>query len=38
MDELRGAGLAGRSGPPPYSDKDKQAFANALDRLIARLS
>lgn len=37
MDELRGAGLAGRGGPPPYSDKDKQAFANALDRLIVRL-
>ncbi|PRB80961.1 YaiI/YqxD family protein [Pseudomonas sp. MYb185] len=36
MDELRGAGLAGRSGPAPYSDKDKQAFANALDRLLAR--
>jgi len=36
MDELRGAGLAGRGGPPPYSDRDKQAFANALDRLLAR--
>ncbi|PKM29326.1 MAG: YaiI/YqxD family protein [Gammaproteobacteria bacterium HGW-Gammaproteobacteria-11] len=35
MDELRGAGLAGRSGPAPYSDRDKQAFANALDRLLA---
>ncbi|WP_373185593.1 YaiI/YqxD family protein [Halopseudomonas sp.] len=37
MDELRGAGLAGRSGPPPYSDRDKQAFANSLDRLLALL-
>ena len=37
MDELRGAGLAGRGGPAPYSDRDKQAFANALDRLLARL-
>ena len=36
MDELRGAGLAGRSGPAPYSDNDKQAFANALDRLLAK--
>src|SRR5690606_15989371 len=36
MDELRGAGLAGRGGPAPYSDKDKQAFANALDRLLAQ--
>lgn len=37
MDELRGAGLAGRGGPKPYNDRDKQAFANALDRLLARL-
>ena len=37
MDELRGAGLAGRGGPSPYNDRDKQAFANALDRLLARL-
>ncbi|MFA5677144.1 MAG: YaiI/YqxD family protein [Pseudomonas sp.] len=36
MDELRGAGLAGRGGPAPYSDKDKQSFANALDRLLAQ--
>lgn len=36
MDELRGAGLAGRSGPAPYSDKDRQSFANALDRLLAQ--
>lgn len=37
MDELRGAGLAGRSGPAPFSDRDKQAFANSLDRLLAQL-
>ncbi|MBQ0743672.1 MAG: YaiI/YqxD family protein [Pseudomonas sp.] len=37
MDELRGAGLAGRNGPAPYNDKDKQAFANSLDRLLANL-
>lgn len=36
MDELRGAGLAGRGGPAPFSDKDKQAFANALDRLLGQ--
>lgn len=36
MDELRGAGLAGRSGPAPYNDKDKQSFANALDRLLTQ--
>ncbi|MCL5042702.1 MAG: YaiI/YqxD family protein [Gammaproteobacteria bacterium] len=36
MDELRGAGLAGRGGPAPFSDKDKQAFANALDRLLGK--
>ncbi len=36
MDELRGAGLAGRSGPAPFSEKDKQAFANALDRLLGQ--
>ncbi|HDZ55666.1 MAG TPA: YaiI/YqxD family protein [Pseudomonas xinjiangensis] len=37
MDELRGAGLAGKSGPAPYNDKDKQSFANSLDRLLSRL-
>ncbi|QJD59533.1 YaiI/YqxD family protein [Pseudomonas sp. gcc21] len=37
MDELRGAGLAGRSGPAPYNDRDKQAFANSLDRLLSRM-
>lgn len=37
MDELRGAGLAGRSGPAPYNDRDKQAFANSLDRLLSRI-
>ncbi|AQZ94409.1 YaiI/YqxD family protein [Halopseudomonas phragmitis] len=36
MDELRGAGLAGRGGPAPFSEKDKQSFANALDRLLAK--
>lgn len=36
MDELRGAGLAGGGGPAPFSDKDKQSFANALDKLLAQ--
>ncbi len=35
MEEMRGSGLA-RGGPRPYSDKDKQAFANGLDRLLAQ--
>jgi uncharacterized protein YaiI (UPF0178 family) len=36
MDELRGGGEALMGGPPPYSDKDKQRFANALDRWITK--
>ena len=35
MEEMRGSGLA-QGGPRPYSDKDKQAFANGLDRLLAQ--
>jgi uncharacterized protein YaiI (UPF0178 family) len=35
MDELRGAGLA-TGGPQAYNDKDKQAFANALDRWLQK--
>ncbi|MFN3579767.1 MAG: YaiI/YqxD family protein [Pseudomonas sp.] len=38
MEELRGAGLAGRTGPAPYNERDKQAFANSLDRLLTRLA
>lgn len=34
-DQLRGAGETIR-GAQPYSDRDKQAFANALDRVLAR--
>ena len=34
-EELRGAGqLSG--GPAPYRDRDRQAFANGLDRWLAR--
>ncbi|MBX2836786.1 MAG: YaiI/YqxD family protein [Gammaproteobacteria bacterium] len=36
MDSMRGSGIQS-GGPPPFSHKDRQAFANQLDRLIARL-
>jgi uncharacterized protein YaiI (UPF0178 family) len=35
MDELRGNDLV-TGGPPPFGPKDKQAFANSLDRILAR--
>jgi uncharacterized protein len=35
MDGLRGAGVE-TSGPRPYSAKDRQAFAAALDRVLTR--
>lgn len=35
MEGLRGAGVE-TGGAPPYSAKDKQAFANALDRVLTR--
>ncbi|RZA19800.1 MAG: YaiI/YqxD family protein [Proteobacteria bacterium] len=35
MDKLRGAGLV-TGGPATYNDKDKQAFANALDRWLQK--
>jgi len=35
MEELRGAGLA-TSGPAAFSQADRQAFANQLDRFLAR--
>ena len=34
--ELREQGQMG-GGPAPHSDKDKQAFANSLDRILTRL-
>ncbi|MGY4636486.1 YaiI/YqxD family protein [Pseudomonas sp. P7548] len=34
--DLREQGQMG-GGPAPHGDKDKQAFANALDRLLTRL-
>ena len=36
MDSLRGAGVE-TGGPPPFHPRDQQAFANQLDRLLARL-
>ncbi len=35
MDELRGSGVV-TGGPPAFGARDKQTFANALDRLLAR--
>ena len=35
MDGLRSAGVD-TAGPPPLSQADRQAFANQLDRLLAR--
>lgn len=37
LDELRGAGIE-TGGPAPLGPKDKQAFANQLDRILARLA
>ncbi|WP_428566872.1 MAG: YaiI/YqxD family protein [Solidesulfovibrio sp. DCME] len=36
LDELRGAGVV-TGGPPPLSNRDREAFANALDILLTRL-
>lgn len=35
MDELRGSGVV-TGGPPPLGPRDRQAFANELDRLLSR--
>ena len=37
MDELRGIGVQ-TGGPSPLSKSDRQAFANQLDKLLARYS
>ena len=37
MDDLRGAGVT-TGGSAPYDDRDKKAFAAALDRSLTRLS
>jgi uncharacterized protein YaiI (UPF0178 family) len=36
MDQMRGAGMV-TGGPPPLQEKDKQLFANSLDRLLTKL-
>lgn len=36
MDTMRGSGVQMSGGPPAYSERDKQEFANALDRLLTR--
>ena len=36
LDELRGASLV-TGGPAPFGSKDKQAFANQLDRWLAKI-
>jgi uncharacterized protein len=35
METMRSSGVV-HDGPPPYNDRDKQAFANALDRWLAQ--
>lgn len=35
VDELRGSGVE-TGGPPPFSQSDRQAFANQLDRILTR--
>ena len=35
MDELRGSGVQ-TGGPPVFSNSDRQAFANQLDKFLAR--
>lgn len=35
METMRSSGVL-HDGPPPYSDRDKQSFANALDSLLAK--
>lgn len=36
MDELRGSGVV-TGGPPPLGPRDREAFANSLDRLLRKL-
>lgn len=36
MDDLRGQGVQ-TGGPPPFSTKDRQRFANELDKLLTSL-
>jgi len=36
MDSMRGSGIH-TGGPPPFSHKDRQSFANQLDKLLSKL-
>lgn len=36
METMRSSGVVMQDGPPPYSQQDRQAFANALDRWLAK--
>lgn len=36
MDELRSGGV-NTGGPPPLNNRDRQAFANQLDRILAKV-
>ena len=36
MDTMRSSSMEPGGGPPPLGPRDKQAFANALDRYLAR--
>lgn len=36
MDTMRSSSVEVGGGPPPLGDRDKQAFANALDRQLAK--
>jgi uncharacterized protein YaiI (UPF0178 family) len=36
MDTMRSSSMEVGGGPPPLGDKDKQVFANALDRYLAK--
>ena len=38
MDTMRSSGVEMGGGPSAYSQRDKQAFANALDRFLTRQS
>ena len=35
METMRSSAVDTRGGPPPFGQKEKQAFANALDRYLA---
>ena len=36
MDTMRSSGVDTRGGPAAYGQREKQAFANGLDRYLAR--